>query len=157
MGGPGSYNQKTPTGWIKADIYTKDGNPRINIGGVDENLYSIDLNSYSYYYESENEGVEEDKIELDLITDNFNLDLIIDKWKPFKALVVGLAFTEDGLDINLAVNNPNFSGKSGDDSGINIDSDYVFIIYVVIGAIILAGIIIIVAKKRKMIPPTTTL
>ena len=155
--GARSYYHNIPTRWIQADIYTKDGNPRINIGGVDENLYSIDLNSYSYYYESENEGVEEDKIELDLITDNFNLDLIIDKWKPFKALVVGLAFTEDGLDINLAVNNPNFSGKSGDDSGINIDSDYVFIIYVVIGAIILAGIIIIVAKKRKMIPPTTTL
>ena len=142
---------------MQAELYTKDGNPRIKIGEVDENLYSIALNNYSYDYWSEEEDVTGDKVKLDLITDNFNLDLIIDKWKPFKALAVGLAFTDDGLDINLAVNNPNFSGKSDSTSGINVDSDYAFIIYVVIGAVILAGLVTLVVKKRKIIPPPTPL
>lgn len=149
------YYRYIPKNWFDAEMYAKGGEPYLKVAGEEFNALKISLgNSYSYMRSTKTST---SSIPLKNITDKFDVEKALATWKDFEDLGVGLSFTEDGLDIKAAINNP--ANKNIDSrvpaiqpTSINIDKKVLeYGLYgggALIVILIIGGIILIVRKRK---------
>ena len=152
-----NYYHNAPTQWFDATLSSANDTMVMTVGSSTFSASDIILDdSYGYYYgysrEEEQDRPTVGNTELEVVTSLFNKEASLAGWDGFKALGIGMAMTEDGLDIRLAINNPNesTSSRGGNPLG-NMDKEGL-LIYIVAGVVALLAILLIIkgiARKGK--------
>ena len=126
------YYRHFPTKWFDADMFTKNGEVYIKVGTEEYNTADIQ------------------SITLEKITGKFDLNKYAADWEKFEDMGIALNFTEDGLDIRIAFDNP-LSTKL--DERIPINSGGQAVVYVLGGGVLVIVIIasVFLIRKRKKV------
>ncbi len=101
------YYRHPPTRWFDANMFVKNGRVYLKVGTEEYNTADIrSATSRDYYPEAPSAKTSTSTISLDEITKKFDLNKSVEDWKKFKDMGIALNFTEDGLDIRIALDNP---------------------------------------------------
>jgi hypothetical protein len=147
-----SYYRYAPSQWFDAEFTTHNDTCYLVAGGTEYDAYNIKTKT-DYYSLG---GAEDDKGKVDLseITKKFNVDDAFVRWEAAKSFGTSLKFTEDGLDIMVAFNNPErkeFDPRIPSVLPSPKKSNYIYYIIGVISLILIIFVIILILSRRKRI------
>ncbi len=107
-----SYYRHIPEAFMEGTFVSEDGGIFFLSGSEKTDIFSIGdtYSSYSYY----DSVPAEEKISITTLIDKpASFETVRSELKKWKSAVIGLKFTDDGLDIRLAFGNPLFTGDAG--------------------------------------------
>ncbi len=107
---------------------------------------------YSYRYGDDNEDAK--TISFDDLFTTEDRQKIIDGWNVFTGFAIGMAFTEEGLDTKVVINNPLIEESKSDIPRVfGVEKDNEIMLYLLYGLILLVvlsvGVMLIVSIKKK--------